>query len=134
LCFWFFTAPDPRFLGAIFAFLPLCLLGISLEMMEDNFRFSLIVTGSIVLLGFGIYLALAANGLGLMALEKRRIGSRIPVADLMQKVTDSGLRIWVPVAGDQTWNAPLPATPYFRRDLRLRGQDLAQGFVLELKQ
>jgi hypothetical protein len=135
LCFWFLTAPDPRFLGAIFAFLPLCLLGIGLELMEDNLGFSLTLTGAIVLLGLGIYLALAANGLGLLVLaKKQRIASRIPVPQLVQKVTDSGLRVWVPVAGYQTWDAPLPATPYFRRNLRLRGQDLASGFCLGTRQ
>ena len=131
LCFWFLTAPDPRFLGAIFAFLPLCLLGIGLELMEDNLGFSLTVAGAIVLLGFGIYLALTANGLGLLVLKRQRtIGSRVPVPQLVQKATDFGLRVWVPVAGDQTGDAPLPATPYFRRDLRLRGQDLASGFCI----
>jgi len=128
LCFWFLSAPDPRFLGAVFPLLSLCLLGMVLKVTESNLGFSLLVTIATVIFGFGYYLALDANGLGLIELKKRQIGSRIPVCELVPKVTDSGLRVWVPVASDQTWDAPLPATPYFRRDLRLRGNDLPSGF------
>lgn len=47
------------------------------------------------------------------------------------KVTDSGLNLYVPVAGDQCWNAPLPNTPYFNPKLRLRVKDdIRSGFVL----
>jgi hypothetical protein len=127
-CFWFFTAPDPRFLGAVFALLPLCLLGVGLRVAQNDLIFSLGVAGAKLILVVGICLALYANGLGLNGLKKPRIGSRVPVAELVQKVTDSGLRVWVPVVSDQTWDAPLPATPYFHRDLRLRGKNLASGF------
>jgi hypothetical protein len=126
--FWFFTAPDPRFLGAVFALLPLCLLGVGLKVTQSDRIFSLAVAGAKLVFAVGICLALYANGLGLNGLKKLRIGSRVPVAELVQKVTDSGLRVWVPVISDQTWDAPLPTTPYFRRDLRLRGKDLASGF------
>jgi hypothetical protein len=129
-CFWFFTAPDPRFLGAIFMLLPLCLLGIALEVTESDSRFLLAVTVSTAILGFGVYLALSANGLGLLRIERTRIGSRIPIAKLVQKVTKSGLPVWAPADGSLTWDAPLPATPYFRRDLQLRGKDLGSGFCL----
>jgi hypothetical protein len=129
-CFWFLTAPDPRFLGAISVLLPLCLLGIGLEVTESDLGFLLCVTTSIAVLGFGIHLGLSANGLGLLGLEKKRIGSSIPVAEVAQKITNSGLRVWVPVNGDQTWDAPLPATPYFQPDLQLRGEYLASGFCL----
>jgi hypothetical protein len=128
LSFWFFTAPDPRFLGAVFALLPLCLLGVGLKVTQSDRIFSLAVAGAKLIFAVGICLALYANGLGLNGLKKLRIGSRVPVAELLQKVTDSGLRVWVPVVSDQTWDAPLPTTPYFRRDLRLRGKDLASGF------
>jgi hypothetical protein len=131
ICFWFLTSPDPRFLGAIFALLSMSLFGIALEVTESDLGFSLAVKMATVISGFGIYLALSANGLGLVGLRKRQIGSEIPKYKLMQKVTDSGLRVWVPVEGDQVGNAPLPATPYFRRDLRLRGEGLRSGFCVQ---
>jgi hypothetical protein len=47
-------------------------------------------------------------------------------------VLDSDLQVWVPVEGDRVGNAALPATPYFRRDLRLRGRSLRSGFCVQL--
>src|SRR5262249_38007639 len=73
ICFWFLTAPDPRFLGAVFALLSVSLFGIALEVMGSGAWFSLSVTMVKVIFGFGIYLALSANGLGLVGLRKRRI-------------------------------------------------------------
>jgi hypothetical protein len=63
---------------------------------------------------------------------KLEIGSRIPAAKLEQKVTASGLQVWVPVTGDQTWDAPIPATPYFDKNLSLRGAGLASGFYINM--
>jgi len=131
ICFWFLTSPDPRFLGPIFALLSMSLFGIALEVMENDPGFSLALTMATVIFGFGIYLALSANGLGLVGLRKRQIGSGIPKYELIQRVTDSGLQVWVPVDGDRVGNAPLPATPYFRRDLRLRGDGLRSGFCVQ---
>lgn len=131
ICFWFLTSPDPRFLGAIFALLSVSLFGIALEVMESGLGLSLALTMMKVIFGFGIYLALSANGLGLVGLKKRRIGSQIPKYELIQRVTDSGLQVWVPVEDDRVGNAPLPATPYFRRDLRVRGAGLRSGFCVQ---
>ena len=129
--FWFLTSPDPRFLGAIFALLSVSLFGIALEAVESGLGFSLAATMGTAIFGFGFYLALSANGLGLVELRKRQIGSRIPKYELIQRATDSGLQVWVPVEGYQVGNAPLPATPYFRRDLRLRGDGLRSGFCVQ---
>ncbi len=133
ICFWFLTSPDPRFLGAIFALLSVSLLGIALEVMESGLGFSPAVTMAMVIFGFGIHLALSANGLGLVGLRKPQIGSRIPKYELIQRVTDSGLQVWVPVEGDRVGNAPLPATPYFQQDLRLRGDSLRSGFCVQAR-
>jgi hypothetical protein len=130
VAFWFLSAPDPRFLGANLSLLALSVLGLALEAVATEKGFSIAVIGTALTLGFGICLAFNANGPGLVSLERPGIGSRIPTAQLSQKVTDSGLRVWVPVTSDQTWDAPLPATPYFRQNLSLRGKDLASGFYL----
>jgi len=53
----------------------------------------------------------------------------MPATELYTFVTESGLRLYVPVTGDQTWYAPLPNTPNPSRDLRLRGSDLSKGFT-----
>jgi hypothetical protein len=133
LCFWFLMAPDPRFAGAVPLLATTCLLGIVLEGVQESSGFSLVRAMAMTVFGFGICLAVFSNGFGLVRLKKRQIGSRVPVPELTQKVTDSGLRVWVPIYGDRTGDAPLPATPYFRRELRLRGPNLASGFCLETK-
>jgi hypothetical protein len=86
--------------------------------------------GTGLILGFGLFRAFDANGLELVSLQRPGIGSRIPVAELSQKVTDSGVRVWVPVTSDQTWDAPVPTTPYFKHNLSLRGKELASGFYV----
>lgn len=99
--------------------------------MESGLGFSLAVTSVTVIFGFGIYLALSVNGLGLVGLRKRQIGSRIPKSEVIKRVTDSGLQVWVPVEDNRVGDAPLPATPYFRQDLRLRGNGLSSGFCVK---
>ena len=131
ICFWFLTSPDPRFLGAIFGLLSLSLFGIALRVTDSSPGFSVAVMTATVIFGFGVHLALSSNGLGLVGLKKRQIGSKVPEYKLIQRVTDSGLQVWVPVEGDRVGNAALPATPYFRRDLRLRGDSLRSGFCVQ---
>ena len=54
----------------------------------------------------------------------------LPAAPLRVFTTSSGLRLYVPVSGDQAWDAPLPSTPYPDRSLRLRCQHtLRCGFT-----
>ena len=55
--------------------------------------------------------------------------SPAPVAEMRSFVTDSGLRIYTPVTGNQAWYAPIPNTPHPDRALRLRGRDLGSGFT-----
>ena len=54
----------------------------------------------------------------------------IPSSALTEQRTDSGLIVYVPVEGDQCWDAPLPCTPYFNSGLRLRVPGkIASGFT-----
>ena len=84
-----------------------------LEITESDLGFLLAVAVATVILGFGYYLALSANGLGLVGLKGRQIGSRIPRRELVQMMTDSGLRVWVPVTEDQTGGCSLASNAVF---------------------
>jgi hypothetical protein len=54
----------------------------------------------------------------------------LPEPRLTVRHTLSGLAVFVPVEGDQCWDAPLPCTPYFDETLRLRDpQSLRSGFT-----
>ncbi len=57
---------------------------------------------------------------------------RVPQAKLAQHQTASGLTIYVPVATNQCWDAPLPCSPYFKDGLHLRQPGkLEHGFALQ---
>ena len=54
----------------------------------------------------------------------------IPAVELKMFRTDSGLEVYTPHQGDQTWDAPLPSTPYPQRDLRYLAPDRPErGFA-----
>jgi hypothetical protein len=58
----------------------------------------------------------------------------LPKTDLIVRHTLSGLAVYVPVQGNQCWDAPLPCTPYFDETLRLRnGPSMRSGFASELR-
>jgi hypothetical protein len=133
LVFWFFTAPDIRFANATFLLLPVS----AMALLADQARKFVGRTGFIVLI---CYLIVVGN-LNLLYwayLQRATIsdvsfsgwcdGQSVP---LQQKVTYSGLRVWVPVTGDQCWDAPLPCSPYLNEHLRLRRpDDLSSGFTV----
>lgn len=55
----------------------------------------------------------------------------VPVVPLNTMKTASGLVVYTPKTGDQCWDAPLPCTPDFNPNLRLRiADDLASGFTV----
>ncbi|MGH9418878.1 MAG: hypothetical protein ACRD3J_02800, partial [Thermoanaerobaculia bacterium] len=56
--------------------------------------------------------------------------SAVPSSPVITRETASGLTVYVPVSGEQCWNAPLPCTPYFSANLALRVKgDMSSGFV-----
>jgi hypothetical protein len=56
----------------------------------------------------------------------------LPKAGLVLRHTVSGLAVYVPVQGNQCWDAPLPCTPYFDETLRLRNESsLRWGFLAD---
>jgi hypothetical protein len=54
----------------------------------------------------------------------------LPKASIVARQTLSGLTVYVPAAGNQCWDAPLPCTSYFDETLHLRNpQSLRYGFT-----
>ncbi len=120
LLVWFLTAPDPRFQGAM-----LWTLGAGAVMLGLRAR----SWARHVVLAHGLLvLAIFVRPLDLVRTWKDPGPARqVPMKTM---VTRSGLTVYVPVTGDQPWNSPLPATPYFSPLLRLREPgNLAGGFV-----
>jgi len=52
---------------------------------------------------------------------------------LIKRTTDSGLVVNIPEAGEEScWDSPLPCTPYFIPDLKLRNpMNIASGFICD---
>ncbi len=130
---WFFGAPDPRFAGALFWIvgggsialaLPARALGLKSRLLAAVVAIAMVP--ELRYLG-----ALARDPLAMLAGPFAGVDD-VPRAALRMVFTETSLGLYVPVEGDEVWDAPLPATPYPRKDLRLRCEsDLCCGFTVE---
>lgn len=128
--FWFWTAPDPRFLGALPALAAAwtATLAVALGLpRREEARATLVrgvttgvLAGTLVLAGYHL------------AVQPRYDRFRAPPhAPLTTIETETGLRLHVPAEGDRAWDAPLPSTPHPHPRLELRGSSLQQGFRID---
>lgn len=119
---WFFTAPDPRYAHALFWLLAmsaaLVLLSVFQPFLSKRSYAKTLVA-----------IAVFTNAYFILALVRHPYMLKnisvsgwypLPSATLIAKQTASGLTVYVPVKGDQCWDAPLPCTQYFSSDIRLR--------------
>lgn len=132
---WFVLAPNPRFAGATFWIIAVVMLVFAVERLIQRFQ----LDHAAVLLYYGLfvtlflYVAPLRNPLWIMPLAENKDGlAPTPSYPYETRVTDSGLSVHVPTYHDWCWNTPLPCTPFFRSDLRLRESgNLGKGFILE---
>lgn len=133
MMFWFFSAPDPRFANATFMLLSvsaIMMLVTGVQPYTSKVGMAkvfclLFVVGNLNFLGF-VYLRYET--FKDISLDGWHAVKQVP---LDVKFTKSGLRVYVPISGDQCWDAPLPCTPYFNEALRLRDPDhVASGFTV----
>ena len=139
LVLWFITAPDPRFAGASFWYLGAGALAVKYQSIRlCYFRKACILT-----LFLSVAIALFSMILYRVTLQKKIITGNIdqqgfymiPYVELQTFITKSGLIVYTPKQGAKCWDAPLPCTPYFNADLRLRiPGKLASGFTVALPQ
>lgn len=129
LIFWFFSAPDPRFALAYFwlvvaggavalwASLPqLNMLGKQLLQRIPLERLTALVVLAFIIFSHGF--------------QWQQELAPIPSVQINRYQTLSGLQLYVPVEGEQCWDAPLPCTPYPKPELRLRErQSIGSGFT-----
>ncbi|HTD17531.1 MAG TPA: hypothetical protein VK673_20265, partial [Chthoniobacterales bacterium] len=130
LIFWFLSAPDPRFLGAAPWVVLLGVVGLVFDRVsiEQQIRMSKVL---VLLSWIAVALCFARNSLALTYSTKGKLAESTTKPDLISLVTGSGLMVYTPVRGDECWDAPLPCTPYFRPQLKLRGKSLSEGFYLD---
>ncbi len=126
LGFWFFTAPDPRFLGAT-----VWILAISLTALAIPPRAARAWIGVLILFWLAPIYGLIRVGYDMVKVPPGHLMQPTPDVLMQTRQTTSGLNVLVPVTGNQCWDAPLPCTPYFRPQLRLLGSSLGDGFWLD---
>ncbi len=126
LGFWFFTAPDPRFLGAI-----IWILAISLTALAFPPRAARARIGVLILFWLMPIYGLILVGYDMVRVPPGHLMQPVPNVPMRTRQTTSGLIVLVPVTGNQCWDAPLPCTPYFRPQLRLLGPGQGDGFWLD---
>jgi hypothetical protein len=125
LVMWFFTAPEPRYLGSITWLLPLavlCLISESSLLSRAFIGLSLCVN----------YAALGDLRYNTQWAWKRRAPGfpEIRKVELNERANPAGIHLYYPKAGDQVFDAPLPATRERRPTLRLLDErtGIARGF------
>ena len=135
LAFWFLTAPDVRFLGAVlvlFFLLSSYLAAARLHPMAQR-----LVSGRF----FGmrrmaaLFFVLACLGsaryVGLNSLSLRG-WSTVPVSAIVEKRTDSGAIVLIPESGNQCWNAPIPCASLFNAEMH-RGKIFSHSMFFTVK-
>jgi hypothetical protein len=122
IAFWFMTAPDPRFLGAI----PGLFLAISLYIFLSNVvpkkkrtRFERL--GKLGLLSIALVVLIVLLNLKLIGLRSLSLTGWLPISYsvIQEQRTDHGAVIYTSVVKSQCWDAQLPCAATFNPRLRL---------------
>lgn len=130
LIFWFFTAPDPRFAGALFWILPIAAIVVLLSNIKSKELRPVLFGVMFLAVAAPFTVWLSSNPWKLKMIST--VGFyKVKSVDLIEKTTLSGLTIYVPATEEQCWYSPLPSTPYFNPRLRLRGSTIQSGFALQ---
>lgn len=120
--FWFFIAPNPRFLGSIVY----VALGIATlffltgliayrSIKEKNSRLTLCI-----FFIFTLIISLRTLSLDSSKLILKNGFQPIKSVQLIERKTASGFTVYTPTKGDQCFDSPLPCTPYFDLELEFK--------------
>jgi hypothetical protein len=132
LIYWFFSAPEPRFAHALFLIISMCSILLFLISIQN-------ISNRRVLLTLMCIAFVIANIHFIAYFVENRVVIKsisgfgwypVKTVPLDIKVTSSGLSVYTPQAGDQSWDSPLPSTPYFDSRLKLRNpESMSSGFT-----
>lgn len=134
--FWFLTAPDPRFGEAALWTMAATVSAFALAFLFSGSglrsrRIALLAMVALSWWSVGVRSPWRSN-VPLLRVDRLL---PLPQAELVTRQTASGLTVYMPAAGSQCWDSPLPCTPYFDATLRLRRQDRPNsGFASEGRQ
>lgn len=127
LFFWFFTAPSPRFAGACFWLPAMATLALILSQIHSHVSRCA---------GCLLFAVAVFSQISLIEPYRHSPWDSGPVKSVPLSIskTRSGLELYVPIdpENDQCWDGPLPCTPKFNHNLRLRDPaDMGKGFTLQ---
>ena len=136
LVFWFFMAPDPRFIVGAIWYLGAGSLAVAFRRYGLQ-KYPKVLT-SFLKASFGVAILICG---GLLFLESKRSTfaeivrlhgfGHNPKTELSRFVTTSGLTLYSPDEKGLCWWAELPCTPYPKANLRLRKNgDIKSGFLV----
>jgi hypothetical protein len=134
LCFWFFSAPDPRFLGSVvilfFSWACWVLFECTRQMLIDIrfrhlFKKNLVKSGALVICSCCIFFFIKWSLLG-MAYPNG--WQSVVDQQITHHQTRSGLDVYTPITGAQCWNARLPCAVLAHDGLR----ELSIGGLIRL--
>ncbi|MDX2471672.1 MAG: hypothetical protein QNL04_13965, partial [SAR324 cluster bacterium] len=127
LIFWFLVTPSFRFSGAMFL-LP-SIFALSLATKEIEFKIRKIV----FLIAFILFVPLfVLKNIKLYEKQMKNPRSpKIPIVNMQEKTTDSGVKVYVPVQRLAWDSNKFPNTPFFNRRLRFIGNDIQGGFMIQ---
>lgn len=135
LIFWFISAPDYRFAGAVFWVIGLGSLLLAVERLAPYLRGELQpVAIRLALVGLVLLFIAPLKAPLIYAPVPGTPGGILPIQTPPYEIVTrpGGLSLVVPVETDQCWMMPLPCTPYPRSELRLREPgNLAAGFMMD---
>lgn len=110
--FWFFTAPDLRFLGSVHWLLAI----LCIYLLIDSLKFFETKSQGWQFIGVRAGVILAGCIAIAIQIQKPNLymgWSQQPITPFKIEKTHSGSAIYIPIQGDQCNDAPLPCTPYF---------------------
>ena len=127
LLYWFLTAPDPRFgRGIIYAssvFLISVIISIPFQSIFKNKKTFSILVAAVLMMFLMISIKIPYE----MRIFSQELVD-MPVLPTNEYVSKSGLKMRVPIQGDQVGNAELPSTPNPSDNIVLRKDGLGGGF------
>ena len=133
LVFWFLSAPDLRFAGAAFWILGAGSVALFLHTLWKHHQALILAT---VFAGCGLISVVSHLGYKHWIVPPGRDFGLHPApgVPLTAAKTRAGLTVFMPLRGDQCWDAPLPCTPYLNPHLGLiEHGDLKSGFWVQPK-
>lgn len=143
IIYWFFSAPDPRFLGSAGCLLAAGTTGVVAQYgkkvvgwLTVGFLFGMLLfvifKKDVFLVSWKKYMY--GHTTAWQGVKDKETGLYMPFGIKVKKtLVSEGLSVYVPEEGDQCWDAPLPCAPFVPDShLRLRTTgDLRDGFKIQ---